>query len=99
MAKEPTPPWIGPSPPPARRAVLRWPRRLCPGEQHENQTLYGLLLTRERARLDEKTRLIERSQMHPLVDRVLDLSEAGRAHERLDSGPRRGKIVLRVAEV
>jgi hypothetical protein len=40
----------------------------APGEQHENQTFYGLLLTRERARLDERTRLFERSQMHPLVD-------------------------------
>jgi len=43
------------------------------------------------------TRLSERGQMRPLVDRVLDLSEVGKAHERLDSGHGRGKIVLRVA--
>jgi NADPH:quinone reductase len=29
---------------------------------------------------------------------VLDLREVGRAHERLDSGHGRGKVVLRVAE-
>jgi NADPH2:quinone reductase len=62
-----------------------------------NQTLYGVLLTRERARLEEMSRLIERGQMRPLVDQVMDLSEVGKAHERLDSGHGRGKIVLRVA--
>lgn len=52
----------------------------------KNQTLYGVLLMRERKRLDELTRLIERRQLRPLVDEVLDLREAGKAHERLDSG-------------
>ena len=64
----------------------------------KNQTLYGVFLTRERARLDELTRLIERGQVRPLVEEVLDLREVGRAHERLDSGHGRGKVVLRVAE-
>ena len=57
-----------------------------------------MFLTRERARLDELTRLIERGQVRPLVEEVLDLREVGRAHERLDSGHGRGKVVLRVAE-
>jgi NADPH:quinone reductase len=52
---------------------------------------------RERARLEELARLIERGQMRPLVDQVLDLSEVGKAHKRLDSGHGRGKIVLRVS--
>jgi NADPH2:quinone reductase len=43
-------------------------------------------------------RLIENDQVRPLIDRVLDLREVGEAHERLDSGHGRGKIVLRVAE-
>jgi NADPH:quinone reductase len=64
----------------------------------KNQTLYGVFLTRERARLDELTRLIERGLVRPLVEEVLDLREVGRAHERLDSGHGRGKVVLRVAE-
>jgi NADPH2:quinone reductase len=57
-----------------------------------------VFLTRERARLDELTRLIERGQVSPLVEEVLDLREVGRAHERLDSGHGRGKVVLRVAQ-
>ena len=63
-----------------------------------NQTIYGVLTTRERRRLDEITRLIERGQMRPLVDEVLPLNEVARAHERLESGHGRGKVVLRVTE-
>jgi NADPH:quinone reductase len=63
-----------------------------------NQTFYGVFLLRERARLDEMTRLIERGQMHPLVDEVLPLDQVGKAHERLESGHGRGKVVLRMAE-
>ena len=64
----------------------------------KNQVLYGVLTARERARLDEMTRLIERGQMKPLVDQTLDLNEVSKAHERLESGHGRGKVVLRVAE-
>jgi NADPH:quinone reductase len=63
-----------------------------------NQTLYGVFLTRERARLEEMSTLIERGQVRPLVAEVLPLEEVGKAHERLDSGHGRGKVVLRVAE-
>jgi NADPH2:quinone reductase len=64
----------------------------------KNQTLYGVFLTRERARLEEMGTLIERGQVRPLVDEVLPLEEVGKAHERLDSGHGRGKVVLRVVE-
>jgi len=64
----------------------------------KNQVLFGVFLTRERARLEELARLIERGQVRPLVDQVLDLGEVGKAHERLDSGHGRGKTVLRVAK-
>lgn len=63
-----------------------------------NQTLYGVLTTRERGRLNEMTRLIERGQMRPLVDEVLPLNEVATAHVRLESGHGRGKVALRVAE-
>lgn len=63
-----------------------------------NQTLHGVFLTRERARLDEMTPLLERGLVRPLVDEVLPLEEVRRAHERLDSGHGRGKVVLRVAD-
>jgi NADPH2:quinone reductase len=62
----------------------------------KNQTLYGVFLTRERARLEEMGALIERGQVRSLVAEVLPLEEVGRAHERLDSGHGRGKVVLRV---
>ena len=42
--------------------------------------------------------LLERGQMRPLVDEVMDLGRVGEAHERLDSGHGRGKVVLRVSE-
>ena len=70
---------------------------LTPAYQR-NHTIYGVLTTRERKRLDEMTRLIERGQIRPLVDEVLDLNEVGKAHERLESGHGRGKVVLRVGE-
>ncbi len=63
-----------------------------------NQTLHGVLLMRERARLEEISLLLERGQIKPLVDEVLDLNRVGEAHERLDSGHGRGKVVLRVSE-
>jgi len=62
----------------------------------KNQTLYGVFLTRERARLEEMGVLFERGQVRPLVAEVLPLEEVGNAHERLDSGHGRGKVVLRV---
>ena len=64
----------------------------------KNQILHGVFLTRERARLEEMSRLIERGQVGPLVAEVLPLEEVGKAHERLDSGHGRGKVVLRVVE-
>src|SRR5918998_714646 len=64
----------------------------------KNQTLYGVFLTRERARLEEMSRLIERGLVRPLVAEVLPLEEVGKAHERLDSGHGGGKVVLRVAQ-
>jgi NADPH:quinone reductase len=70
---------------------------LTPAYQR-NQTIHGVLLLRERKRLDEISLLIERGQMRPIVDEVLPLNEVGKAHERLDSGHGRGKVALRVAE-
>jgi NADPH:quinone reductase len=57
-----------------------------------------VFLNRERARLEELSTLIEQGQVRPLVAEVLSLEEVGKAHERLDSGHGRGKVVLRVTE-
>jgi NADPH2:quinone reductase len=81
-----------------RIATIRPPQGDLTQVYLKNQTLYGVFLTRERRRLVELSRLIERGQVKPLVDEVLDLSEVGKAHERLESGHGRGKVVLRVSE-
>lgn len=63
----------------------------------KNITLHGVFLTRERRRLEQMRALFERGQARPLMDAVLPLEEVASAHQRLDSGHGRGKIVLRVA--
>ncbi|QCO17721.1 NADPH:quinone oxidoreductase (plasmid) [Azospirillum brasilense] len=64
----------------------------------KNQTLFGTFLTREGARLREMAPLFERGQAKVIVDSVLPLEEVAKAHERLDSGHGRGKVILRVGE-
>ncbi|XXF78207.1 zinc-dependent alcohol dehydrogenase family protein [Myxococcaceae bacterium GXIMD 01537] len=63
-----------------------------------NLTLHGVFLTRERRRLEELSRLLERGQVRPLVDAVLPLEKVSEAHRRLDSGHGRGKVVLSVSQ-
>ncbi|MEJ2687691.1 MAG: zinc-dependent alcohol dehydrogenase family protein [Gammaproteobacteria bacterium] len=63
----------------------------------KNITLHGVFLTRERARLEQMRPLFERGQVKPLMDTVLPLEQVASAHQRLDSGHGRGKVVLRVA--
>ncbi len=64
----------------------------------KNQTLFGTFLTREGARLREMTPLFERGQAKVVIDTVLRLEEVGKAHERLDSGHGRGKVILQVEQ-
>jgi NADPH:quinone reductase-like Zn-dependent oxidoreductase len=59
-----------------------------------NQQLHGIMLTRERRRLEELTPVFERRQARPVVEEVLPLEQVRKAHERLDSGPGRGKTIL-----
>ena len=63
----------------------------------KNITLYGIFLTREARRLEEMRPLFEHRQARPVIDAVLPLDSARKAHERLDTGHGRGKIVLQVA--
>ncbi|MFW6039967.1 MAG: zinc-binding dehydrogenase [Gemmatimonadota bacterium] len=62
----------------------------------KNVTLHGVMLTRERRRLDEMRPLFERGQARPVVDEVLPLDEVAEAHRRLDTRHGRGKVVLEV---
>jgi len=62
-----------------------------------NVTVHYLFLQRERTKLDSLRQLIERGQLSPLVDSVMDLTEVADAHRRLEQGGVKGKIVLRVS--
>jgi len=64
----------------------------------KNQTLFGTFLTREGARLREMTPLFERGQARVIVESVLPLEDVAKAHERLDSGHGRGKVILQVGQ-
>lgn len=59
-----------------------------------NQQLHGIMLTRERRRLEELTPVFERGQARPVVQEVLPLDQVRKVHERLDSGHGRGKTIL-----
>ena len=48
------------------------------------------------AQLDEIAKLVDSGKLRPIVETVLPLSEARRAHELSQTGHTRGKIVLRV---
>jgi NADPH:quinone reductase-like Zn-dependent oxidoreductase len=47
--------------------------------------------------LDEIAKLIDSGKLKTIVETVLPLSEARKAHELNESGHARGKIVLKVA--
>jgi NADPH2:quinone reductase len=64
----------------------------------KNQTLFGTFLTREGAWLREMTPVFERGQAKVVIDTVLPLEEVGKAHERLDSGHGRSKIILQAEQ-
>ncbi|HEY8943832.1 MAG TPA: zinc-binding dehydrogenase [Polyangiaceae bacterium] len=63
-----------------------------------NQTLHGVFLTRERARLESLTKLIEAGHVRPIIAQVEPLDGVFEAHRRLDAGHGRGKIILRVSD-
>jgi NADPH:quinone reductase len=62
----------------------------------KNITLHGVFLKRDRRRLEELAVLFERGQARVILDKVLPLDQVKKAHERLDSGHGRGKMVLQI---
>jgi len=63
----------------------------------KNPTVELIFLERARSKLQRLRTLVERGQITPLVDSVMDLSEVADAHRRLESGGVTGKLVLRVS--
>ena len=51
------------------------------------------------AQLSKIAKLIDSAKLKPIIDRILPLSEARRAHELSQNGHIRGKIVLRVKDI
>lgn len=64
----------------------------------KNAEAHFLFMQRDRATLDSVARLVERGFLEPVVDEILPLEEAAKAHARLETGHGRGKIVLEVVE-
>jgi len=63
---------------------------------YKNLTIHLVLIQRARSKLDELRALIEQGRLKPVVDTVLPLHEVAQAHQRLEQGGMRGKIVLQV---
>lgn len=62
-----------------------------------NLALHGLLMQPGRGVLDELAALVAAGKLRPVIDEVLDLEDASRAHERVETGSGQGKVVLDVS--
>lgn len=61
-----------------------------------NITLHFVRLRRARSTLDALRSLIERGRIKPVIDTVMPLTSVAQAHQKLEKGGVRGKIVLQV---
>ena len=57
----------------------------------------AFLVSPKAATLEELTKLVEAKRLKPIVSQVLPLADAAKAHEKIETGHTRGKIVLKVA--
>jgi NADPH:quinone reductase len=64
----------------------------------KNLTIHFVLTPQYRAKLEALTKLIERHQLRPVIDSVLPWDHVVLAHQRLEQGRTRGKIVLKFTE-
>jgi NADPH2:quinone reductase len=61
-----------------------------------NIRLHGLLVRPDRATLDRLADAVERGALRPIVDAVVEPDEIVQAHQRIETGHGRGKVVLRM---
>jgi NADPH2:quinone reductase len=61
-----------------------------------NQQLCGVLLRAGRDVLRGLHDLVDDGRLRPVIDQVVPLTEAARAHERVETGHGQGKLVLTV---
>ncbi|MEH1938399.1 MAG: zinc-dependent alcohol dehydrogenase family protein [Nostoc sp.] len=64
----------------------------------KNLTIHFVFSPQYRAKLEALTKLIERQQLRPVIDSVLSWDQVVLAHQRLEQGGTRGKIVLKFTE-
>jgi NADPH:quinone reductase len=62
-----------------------------------NITLHGVLVRPSRQVLEVLAAAVAGGSLRPVVDQVLELTDAAVAHRRVESGHGQGKVVLRVA--
>jgi NADPH:quinone reductase len=65
----------------------------------KNLTIHFVLSPQYRDKLDALRNLIERDQIRPVIDSVLPWSDIVQAHQRLEKGGIRGKIVLQLVDM
>lgn len=64
----------------------------------KNLTIHFVFAPQYRAKLDALTKLIERTQLRPVIDSIFPWHQVVQAHQRLEQGGTRGKVVLQFAE-
>lgn len=64
----------------------------------KNLTIHFVFSPQYRAKLEALTKLIERHQLRPVIDSVFSWDQVVLAHQRLEQGGTRGKIVLKFIE-
>jgi len=64
----------------------------------KNSTVHFIFTQQKRVKLDQLRSLIEQGRIRPVIDSQMPLSEVARAHQRMEQGGVRGKIVLDPAD-
>jgi NADPH:quinone reductase len=64
----------------------------------KNLTVHFVFTSQQSNKLNLLKRLIERKQLFPIIDSVMPLHQIAKAHQRLEDGSTRGKVVLQVSE-
>ncbi len=66
--------------------------------KNKNVSVQYIFMKRERSKLDSLRSLIERGKIKPVIDSVMKLEDVALAHQKLEKGGVKGKIVLKVVE-
>lgn len=64
----------------------------------KNLTIHFVFSPQYRAKLEALTKLIERHQLRPVIDSVFSWDQVILAHQRIEQGGTRGKVVLKFTE-